>query len=85
MFVLLGWEDSAYENDDCEIMRRRAAALAYAREAIKQLPKGAFRLDIIWEAAALELRSLSDMQVLIRTGTCIKAEVIGNLMQRLAR
>ena len=63
MFVLLGWEDSAYENDDCEIMRRRAAALVRgATRNIWDRPFGAWeavRRDAghlgLWDGARLPL------------------------------
>ena len=35
------------ENEECETMRRRAAALAYNKGLIKQLPKGQFLLSLI--------------------------------------
>ena len=57
--------DIMIEHKACEIARRRAAALAYAREEIKSLPKGRMKLSRL----NVGQRCLQTMQTLVSVGT----------------
>ena len=59
------------ENALCEVVRRRARALAYACGILKILPKGTMRLAFIFDPCPMQVRTLSNMRVLVRSGSCV--------------
>ena len=65
------------ENEECETMRRRAAALAYNKGLIKQLPKGQFLLSLI---KGKPERTLSSMQIIQRCASIISVTTMDVLM-----
>lgn len=68
------------ESEECETMRRRAAALAYQKELIKTLPKGQFLLSLIRGKAE---RTLHNMQHLQRIGTALSVILMKDLIKTL--
>ena len=73
------------ENLFCEVLRRRAAALAYANNLLKQLPKGKMQLARLLDAKALQHRSLDNLQVMARSGTRVTFDKLRDRIAALRR